>query len=735
METSKTFAGDSHSRRSKLPIHNMALDKLHYAVGRYMTSEEISRVHSAYLFGAEAHLNQTRISGDPYIYHPIQVAQIMAELRLDAVTISAGLLHDVLEDTVITKDQLSEQFGKAVAEVVDGVSKLPKLQFESKEIGQAKNFQKMLLAMAKDPRVILVKLSDRLHNMRTIYYLPIPKQKRIAQETLEIYAPLAQCLGMDKIRLELEDLSFKALYPLRHRALERAVRRYDKRKALVEKMLQIFRVHLKSAEFSYRMYGRSKHLYSIYRKMKERKHSLGQIFDIYGIRIIVPNVDHCYQMLGLLHNLFKPVPGRFKDYIALPKPNGYQSLHTVVVGSQGLKLEVQIRTQEMEEIAESGIAAHALYKTGESNRSTMARRWIQNLIGLQQKTGNNSAEYMESLKTQLFPAEVYVFTPKGKIIVLPRKATALDFAFAIHTDLGLATERVRVNGHIEALNYKLQSGQTVEVITADNVAPDSRWLEFIVTAKARSAIVQYLKNIESYEAVELGRYLLQQALASCQHRLSDISKSRMKEVLESLKLRNVNELFKEIGLGRQLPSLVVVLLTDVAQADEQLSLEIEPEAIIKGIEGMTVTCAKCCYPIPSDSIIGVMSPGKGLVIHRESCANVHARNVQRILLNWADKPNALAEYSAAIRIVVPHRSGVLATLASKIAQTGSNIKNIFLDEQGVGSAAITFVLSVRDTNQLDKIMRRINQAFEGVKVSRVELNPTKHPIRSAKTIF
>ena len=720
MEASKTFVGDFHSRRGKLPVHSTALDKLHDAVSRYMTAEEVHRVHNAYLFGAEAHLDQKRISGDPYIYHPIQVAQIMAELRLDAVTISAGLLHDVLEDTDITKNQLSEHFGKEVAEVVDGVSKLPKLEFESKEIGQAKNFQKMLLAMAKDPRVILVKLSDRLHNMRTIYYLPFPKQKRIAQETLEIYAPLAQCLGIDRIRLELEDLSFKALYPLRYRSLERAVRRYDKRRDLVEKMLQIFRVHLESAEFSCRMYGRSKHLYSIYRKMKERGHSLNQIFDIYAIRIIVSNVDHCYRMLGLLHNLFKPVPGRFKDYIALPKPNGYQSLHTVVVGSQGIKLEVQIRTQEMEEIAESGIAAHALYKTGESNRSTMARRWMQNLIGLQQKTGNNSAEYMESLKTQLFPAEVYVFTPQGKIIVLPRNATALDFAFAIHTDLGLSTAKVRVNGHIEALNFKLQSGQTVEVITADNVAPDSRWLEFVATAKARTAIVQYLKQIESYEAVELGRYLLKQALASCQRHLSDISKSRMTEVLESLKLRDVDELFKEIGLGRQLPSLVVVLLTDVSQADAQLSLEIEPEAIIKGAEGMAVVCAKCCYPVPGDSIIGTMSPGKGLVIHRKNCSNIRAKKMQRILLSWADKPNTLSEYSAAIRIVVPHQSGVLATLASKIAQTGSNIKNVSLDEQGVGSAAVTFVLSVRDTNQLDRIMRRISQAFEDVSVSRVK---------------
>ena len=720
METSKTFTGDFHSKADNIPRYSTVLNKLRDALERYMSSKEISCVHNAYLFGANAHLNQTRVSGDPYIYHPIQVAQIMAELRLDAVTISAGLLHDVLEDTDITKKQLSKHFGNAVAEVVDGVSKLPKPEFESKEIGQAKNFQKMLLAMVKDPRVILVKLSDRLHNMRTIYYLPSHKQKRIAAETLEIYAPLAQRLGMDRMRLELEDLSFKALYPLRYRVLERAVRRYDKRKELVDKMLAFLRAQLDSAEFPYRMYGRSKHLYSIYRKMKERQHPLVQIFDIYAVRIIVSNVDHCYRMLGLLHNLFKPLPGRFKDYIALPKPNGYQSLHTILVDSHGVKLEVQIRTQEMEEVAESGIAAHALYKTGESNQSTTTHRWVQNLLGLQQKIGNSSIDYMESLKAQLFPAEVYVFTPKGKIIVLPRKSTALDFAFSIHTDVGLSTSKVRVNGNIEALNFKLQSGQTVEVITSDNAAPDSRWLEFAVTAKARTAIVQHLKHIESYEAVELGRYLLQQALVSCQYRLSDISKSRMKEILESLKLKDKNELFKEIGLGQQLPSLVVALLTDDTQADEGLRLEIEPEAIIKGVKGMSVVCAKCCHPIPGDAIIGAMSPGKGLVIHRKDCANVHSKKVKNILLTWSDKPNTTSEYSAAIRIVVPHRSGVLATLASKIAQTGSNIENILLDEQGIDSAAITFVISVRDKDQLNKIMRRINQAFEEVRVSRVE---------------
>ena len=524
---------------------------------------------------------------------------------------------------------------------------------------------------------------------------------------------------MDNVRLDLEDLSFKVLYPLRYRVLEKALHKHDRREELVAKMHETLRNHLDCANISYRMYGRNKHLYSIYRKMKERKYPLVQIFDIYAIRIIVSSIDHCYRMLGILHNLFKPVPGRFKDYIALPKPNGYQSLHTVVVGLHGLKLEAQIRTQEMEEVAKSGIAAYSLYKTGESDTSTTTHLWLQNLLSLQQKTDNNSAEYMKNLKAELFPAEVYVFTPQGEIIVLPRKATALDFAFAIHTDIGLSTSRVLINGNAEALNFRLQSGQTVEVITADNSVPDSRWLEFVVTAKARTAIVQHLKHIESREAIELGRYLLQQALASYQYQLSDIPQSRIAEILSSLELKDRDELFREIGLGQQLPSLVVALLTDIAPADERLRLEIEPQAIIKGIKGMLIVCAKCCYPIPGDAITATMSPGKGLVIHRENCANIHRKNIKKILLKWSDKPNTTSEYSAAIRIVVPHRLGVLAILASKIAETDSNIENVSLDEHGVGSAAITFVISVCDTNQLNKIIRRINQVFAGAKVSRI----------------
>ena len=720
MEASKTNTQDFPNQADIVSSYSPALiNSLDDVLDSYMTADEISRVHNAYWFGADAHLDQKRMSGEPYIYHPVQVAKIMAELRLDAVTISAGLLHDVLEDTNITKKKLSEKFGRAVAEVVDGVSKLPKLKYKSAEISQAKNFQKMLLAMAKDPRVILVKLSDRLHNMRTLEYLPIDKQKRIAQETLDIYAPLAQRLGIDQVRLELEDLAFKVLYPMRYEVLERAVRKYDKRKEMVDKMLDNLRRHLDSTELSYHIYGRSKHLYSIYRKMKERKHCLVQIFDIYAVRIIVSTIDHCYRMLGILHNLFKPLPGRFKDYIALPKPNGYQSLHTIVVDTHGVKLEIQIRTKEMEEVANSGIAAYSLYKTGETSKSSTAHLWLQNLLALQQKTGNNSAEYMENLKTELFPAEVYVFTPQGEIIVLQRKATALDFAFAIHTDIGLSTSRIRVNGNIEALNYRLQSGQVIEVITADNAVADSRWLELVVTTKARTAIVQHLKHIEGREAVTLGRYLLKKALLGYQQLLSDIPKYRFKEVLDSLGLKSQAELFREIGLGRQLPSLVVALLTDIAHTDEWPSLEIEPEAIIKGVKGMIVVCAKCCYPIPGDAIVGTMHPGKGLVIHREKCANVNTKKIKRIMLKWSDKPNTAAEYSAAIRIVVPHRRGVLAILASKIAQTGSNIENVYLDEQGIDNAAITFVISVRDTHQLDKLMRRINQVFDSVQVSRI----------------
>ena len=704
------------------PRQDSVVGDLCAILGEYMKPTEMSNIYKAYLFGAEAHENQKRLSGEPYISHPIQVAQTMADLRLDAVTISAGLLHDVIEDTHITKEKLSAEFGPEVAEVVDGVSKLPKLEFESKEVGQAKNFQKMLLAMTNDPRVILVKLSDRLHNMRTLNYLPIEKRKRIAYETLEIYAPLAQRLGMDKIRLELEDLAFKVLYPMRYAVLEKAMRNRGDRQLLMDKMLEKIRHHLDGAGFFYHAYGRRKHLYSIYRKMKERNYSLSQIFDFFAVRIIVGNVDHCYRVLGMLHNLFKPVPGRFKDYIALPKMNGYQSLHTVLCGLQGMRLEAQIRTPEMDEMAESGIAAHVSYKTGEPLGQDKTHRWMQSLLSLQQKTGSDSTEYMEQLKAELFPDEVYVFTPQGEIIVLPRKSTALDFAFAIHTDIGLSTMAVRVNGKAEELNFQLSSGQTVEVITASRPRPDSRWLEFAVTAKARSAILHYLKHIESEKAITLGQYLLQQTLQNYDIDLSNIAPTRIKELLASLELPNETALYKEIGLGTYLPSLIVARLVDVKQADKQLSLEIDTAATSDNAKGMVMVCAKCCYPVPGDAIIGLMSPGKGLVLHRATCTNVlHNKRGKSeiILVNWSDNQTSSQEYSAAIRIVVPHQRGVLATLASQIAQMGSNIENVSLDDQGASNVAITFIISVPNKNQLDKVMRRLSRVYEVVKVVRI----------------
>lgn len=702
--------------------HDDFMECLCTTLNEYMDSTEVSDIYKAYLFGAKAHVNQKRLSGEPYISHPIQVAQTMADLRMDAVTISAGLLHDVIEDTQITKTQLATEFGYEVAEVVDGVSKLPKLQFESKEVGQAKNFQKMLLAMTNDPRVILVKLADRLHNMRTLHFLPSAKQKHIAHETLEIYAPLAQRLGMDKMRLELEDIAFKILYPIRYAVLEKAMRNQGDRQILMDKMLEKIRHHLDSADFFYHAYGRQKHLYSIYRKMKERHYSLSQIFDFFAVRIIVGSVDHCYRALGMIHTLFKPVPGRFKDYIALPKMNGYQSLHTVLLGLQGIRLEVQIRTQEMDEMAESGIAAHVLYKTGENLGANKTHRWMQSLSSLQQKTGSDSIEYMENLKAELFPDEVYIFTPQGEIIALPHKSTALDFAFAIHTDIGLSTVSVRVNGKYEALNFQLSSGQTVEVITSTQAHPDSRWLEFAVTAKARSAILRYLRQIETHEAIALGQYLLQKALQGYRIDFSDISKQRVQELLTSLELEDEASLFREVGLGTHLPSLIVARLIDVKHTDQHLRLEIDMAAATNNAKGMVMVCAKCCYPIPGDTIVGLMSPGKGLVLHRDTCPNATVNRKEKaevILLNWSDNPTATKEYSAAIRIVVPHQRGVLATLASKIAQIGSNIENVSLDDQGASNVAITFVISVPDKKQLDKIMRRLDHLYEGIKVVRV----------------
>ncbi len=700
------------------------LKNLEASLETYLPREEIERIRKAYLFSANAHTGQKRMSGEPYISHPVQVARTMAELHLDTTTITAGILHDVLEDTHVTKNQLAREFGKEVSEIVDGVSKLDHLQVESREAKQAANFQKMILAMSEDLRVILVKLTDRLHNMRTLHHLPRPKQKLIAQETLEIYAPIAQRLGMDKVRRELEELGFGALHPARCRVLSQAV---EKSGGRYQKLMLHIRngicTHLEAAGIAHEIFSRRKNVYSIYRKMRQKNLPFSEVFDVFALRLIVDRVDDCYRTLGLIHNLYKPVPGRFKDYIAIPKTNGYQSLHTVLFGPQGIRIEIQIRTREMDHVAEQGVAAHTLYKAGDKNGATLehtrAREWTRHLMELRKHVGN-SADFLENVKIDLFQDEVYVFTPQGEIMNLPRGATALDFAFAVHTDLGLACAKALVDKRLSALSAELENGQTVEIITDKHARPTPLWLGFAVTAKARAAIRNHLKNTSEKAAVKLGKRLLRNALENYGSDLGKIGAQQWTALLQQLKLKQQEALFKEIGLGNQMSPLIVRRLLDpggagAATADKPLA--------ITGTEGVIVTYAKCCHPIPGDAIIGLLNPGKGLVVHRDSCHNVAGRadnNDQGILLQWAEKEAADAEYSAAIRTVTQHRRGMLAVIADKIAQTGSNIENISIEERPGAMALLTFTLSVKNRDHLADIMRKIRGVSKDIRVSRAK---------------
>jgi len=691
----------------------------------YLSAGEIRDVHRACRFGAEAHTGQTRRSGEPYIHHPIEVARTMAGLRLDKVTLMAGLLHDVLEDTHITQQKLRAEFGDEVARVVEGVSKLQGLDFVSVEVEQAENFQKMMLAVAMDLRVILVKIADRLHNMRTLEHMPPHRQKAIARETLEIYAPLALRLGMGDVRLEFEDLAFRTLHPRRCAALAKGVReRAGNRLELMEKAVASIRFHLHESGVPCQVQGRRKHLYSIYRKMKEKHLPFSEVLDIFAVRLVVDSVEDCYRALGLMHNFYKPVPGRFKDYIAIPKANGYQSLHTILFGPQGALMETQIRTREMDEVAQTGVAAYALYKINDSRSfagAVKTQEWLQSLFNFQRGAGD-SLEFMEHLKTDLIPDDIYVFTPNGEIMALPKKATALDFAFAVHTDLGLSASGVRINRRLGMLSAVLQSGQTVEIIPSENARPNPGWLSFAVTAKARSAIRHYLKDIRDDEAVKLGKHLLNEALRNYQTSLGEIGKDWFDRILGALDIAGRDALFREIGLGNQIPQLIAARLADSDRRAER-PVEIARSAVPRGARGLVVAYAKCCYPIPGDTVIGIMNPGKGLVVHRDGCPNAATAARKRkdsvIPLQWTGDGAPDDEYSAAIRAVTHHQRGVLASIAAKVAGMGSNIENISFEEHGTESAAITFVISVKSLAQLEKIMRGIVSAVEGTRVNRI----------------
>jgi len=696
----------------------------------YLEPGQVQEVYRAYLFSAEAHNGQHRMSGEPYITHPIEVARILAEMHMDHQSIMAAILHDVIEDTGIGKEQLAQEFGEEVAELVDGVSKLTLIRFGSKAEAQAENFRKMLLAMVRDIRVILVKLADRLHNMRTLGALAPAKRRRVARETLEIYAPIATRLGMNSMRLELEDLGFAAYHPMRHRILAESVRKArGNRKEIVQKIETALRERLRQEGLPGRVVGREKHLYSIYQKMRNKALPFNEVFDVYAFRIIVDTVDTCYRVLGAVHNLYKPVPGRFKDYIAIPKANGYQSLHTVLFGPYGVPIEVQIRTEDMDAVAEAGIAAHWLYKSGDRGSGTAqarAREWLRSILEIQTSAGN-SLEFIENVKIDLFPDEVYVFTPKGKIMELPRGATAVDFAYAVHTDVGNTCVAAKIDRRLAPLRTPLHNGQTVEIITSPNARPNPLWLNFVVTGKARANIRLYLKNLKREEAIQLGRRLLERALATFSLQFAELSEQQIAEALEEFKLKSLDELFEAIGLGNRMAMLVARRLAPAAE-----TVAVEQNAsrplVIKATEGMVLTFAKCCRPIPGDPIVGFVSAGRGIVIHTASCKNlVEFRGMPEKWLDveWEEEPQG--EFPVEIRVDVENQRGVLATVAANIAEMGSNIENVGLEERAGMTTTLTFVLTVRNRQHLAKIMRRIRALPLVVRITRTSGTTSRKP--------
>ncbi|NIP72119.1 MAG: bifunctional GTP diphosphokinase/guanosine-3',5'-bis pyrophosphate 3'-pyrophosphohydrolase [Gammaproteobacteria bacterium] len=691
---------------------------------QYLPDNQVKEVYRAYLFGAEAHDGQQRLSGEPYITHPLAVAKILADMRMDYQSIMAAILHDVIEDTSTAKDHLTEEFGKEIAELVDGVSKITQIKFNTRAEAQAENLRKMMLAMVRDIRVILIKLADRLHNMRTLGAMPADKRRRIARETLDIYVPLANRLGMNQMRLNLEELGFAALYPMRHRVLREAtIKARGNRKEILRKIETAIKRRLRQEELNGEVLGREKHLYSIYRKMRNKQLSLHEVFDVYAFRIIVDTVDTCYRTFGAMHNLYKPVPGKFKDYIAIPKANGYQSLHTVLFGPYGVPIEVQIRTEEMHKVAESGIAAHWMYKTGDSGKSTelRARQWLGDLLELQRNAGN-SLEFIESVKIDLFPDEVYVFTPGGDILELPRGATVVDFAYAVHTDVGNTCVAARVDRRLVPLRSVLHNGQTVEIITAPGAKPNPAWMNFVATGKARTNIRSYLKKLRRNEAVNLGRRLLGKALAEYSASLEDFTRKRIRELLDTYQYTDLQELLKDIGLGQRIAVLVARQLVPSEGEDRGPVSKSEQSTrplVIRGTEGMVVNFAKCCHPLPGDPIIGFVSAGRGIVIHTESCKNVG--DFRKMPDKWIDvewEPEIAKEFTAELRIDVANQRGVLAIVAAAIADLGSNIENVHIEERDGMTTSMIFAVAVRDRRHLARIMRRIRSLNMVMRISR-----------------
>ena len=692
-----------------------AIDALADRLSTYLGADQVNLVRRAYFYAEQAHDGQRRRSGEAYVTHPLAVANILADMHMDHQSLMAAMLHDVIEDTGIAKEALTAQFGETVAELVDGVSKLTQMKFETKAEAQAENFQKMAMAMARDIRVILVKLADRLHNMRTLEVLAGEKRRRIAKETLEIYAPIANRLGMHAMRIEFEDLGFKAMHPMRSERIRAAVRRArGNRNEIVDKIEQSLIHCLERDDLQGEVVGREKHLYSIYKKMRGKRKAFNEIMDVYAFRIVVDKVDTCYRVLGAVHSLYKPLPGRFKDYIAIPKANGYQSLHTTLFGMHGVPIEIQIRTREMEEMANNGIAAHWLYKSNgeETSKGThaRARQWLKGVLELQERAGN-SLEFIESVKIDLFPDEVYVFTPKGSIMELPKGSTAVDFAYAVHTDVGNTCIAFRVNRRLAPLSQALESGCTVEIVTAPGARPNPAWLNFVVTGKARTHIRHALKLQRRSESINLGERLLNKVLTGFETSLDKIAPERIQAVLNEYHMEVIEDLLEDIGLGNRMAYVIARRL--LASEGEQAPSAEGPLAI-RGTEGLVLNYAKCCTPIPGDPIVGHLSAGKGMVVHLDTCRNIAdvRHNPDKcIQLSWSK--DVTGEFNVELRVELEHQRGLIALLAGSVNAADGNIEKIGMDERDGRISVVQLVVSVHDRVHLARVIKKL-RAIKGV---------------------
>ena len=720
------FVGRLAEQARRDSVANPAtIAKLLRVASTYLPEDQVRQIADAHAYASTAHEGQTRRTGHAYITHPLAVANILAGMRMDPETIIAGLLHDVLEDTGVAKDVLGEQFGTSVADIVDGVSKLKNI-FRSRAEAQAENFQKMAMARAKDIRVIMVKLADRLHNMRTIGVMSAEQRKRIARETLDFYAPIANRLGIHSMKVEFEELGFQALYPLRADRIGEAVRAArGNRNELMLELERSLSSALSTEGVSAQVSGREKHLYSIYRKMKTQHKPFSEIMDVFGFRIVVDQVDDCYRALGIVHNLYKPVAGRFKDYIAIPKANGYQSLHTTLFGMHGVPIEVQIRTGHMDAVAENGIAGHWLYKSEEEEFQTSAhraRQWVRDLLDLQQRAGN-PMEFIESLKIDLFPDEVYVFTPRGQILELPRGSCPVDFAYAVHTDVGNRCVACRIDRNLAPLSQQLQSGQSVEIITSEEARPNPDWLTFVVSSKARTGIRQALKTQQDSQSIAFGRQLLNRSLASANKSINDLDFRRLRRVFKEFGVRKLDEVLAAIGNG-QLMSYAVAqrLLAEDDPNFEGVPVESGGPVAIRGGEGLVVNYGRCCGPVPGDAIVGHMTPGKGFVVHVETCPNMveirRRRGAKEIIpAHWAATRES--EFLTTLRLQVNRRKGIIAELAGTLAEVDAGVENIHVEERSAEVTSVIARLSVRDRTHLAKAIRRLRNLPNVISITRL----------------